>query len=217
MLEKSLPKNETLAGAAGFAGSSLAVPSLAKVVPSLKPPARPKRPCDAGACGVGVASSLFRSVFASLLSDALDSNEAVLNEDFSGCPKIELLCCAGVFAQEGSEDPVLEPTVTVEPKLGSVFRPPKPDFCCPCPSDAKPEPVCAELLLPKLEKELDPPAPPNLAKPDEPPAAAEKGLDLDSEDCAGAPHGDALFPIPPAAPKPEPLPAPTADGAPKAG
>lgn len=46
MLEKSLPKKEPLAGAAGFAGSSLAVPSLAKVVPSLKPPARPNKPWD---------------------------------------------------------------------------------------------------------------------------------------------------------------------------
>lgn len=86
-----------------------------------------------------------------------------------------------MLAQEGSEDPVPEPTVTVEPKLGSVFRPPKPDFCCPCPSAPNPEPACAELLLPKLEKEFDPPAVLNWAKPDEPPAAAENGLDFDSE------------------------------------
>jgi hypothetical protein len=133
VLAKSLPKKLPLVGAAGFAGSSFAVPSLENVVPSLNPPARPNKPCDAGACGVGVASSLFRSFvpLVSLISDDLDSKDEVLKEDLSCCPKIPLLCCAGVFPNEGSDDPVLEPTVTVEPKLGSLLRLANPDFCCP--------------------------------------------------------------------------------------
>ena len=60
-------------------------------------------------------------------------------------PKIELDCCAGVLPQEGNVDPLFEPTVTVDPKLGSAFRPgvaaavfdgaPNADFCCPRPAN----------------------------------------------------------------------------------
>jgi hypothetical protein len=60
----------------------------------------------------------------------LDPNEAVLKEDLFCCPNKELPCI---------EDPVPEPRVTVEPKLGSVFKPEKPDGCWPCPRDAKPD------------------------------------------------------------------------------
>ena len=163
---------------------------------------------------MGVASSLFRfcASAASLMSDSFDSKEAVLKEDLLACPNTELPVCAGVLAQDGNEDPVPEPTVTVEPKLGSVFKPPRPDFCWPCPSDPKPD--WAPLLLPKLEKPDPPPVCPNLANPEAPPADA-KGLALGSAAGVGAPQGDDLLPIPPVAPNPEP--APTAEAAPKAG
>jgi len=84
---------------------------------------------------VGVASSLLRSS-ASVMSDVRDSNDEVLNE-LLFCPNTDPPCCAGVPAHEGREDPVPEPTVTVEP-LGSVFRPGNADFGC-CPKEAKPD------------------------------------------------------------------------------
>lgn len=184
VLAKSLPKNEPFVGVADFAESSSAVPLDLNVVPSWKPPfCRPNTSWDAGVWGVGVASSLFRSCvpFAPLMSESFESNEAVLKEDLSGCPNNELLCCAGVLPQEGSDDPVPDPTVTVEPKLDSLLRLAKPDFCWPCPSDANPEPACAEPVLPKLEKDDVPPFCPNLANPEEPVAVVEKGLFLASE------------------------------------
>jgi hypothetical protein len=105
------------------------------------------------------------------------NDEVVAKEEFVVFwPKIEPDCCAEVLPQEGSVEPLFEPTVTVDPKLGSVFRPgvvdvvfeapPNADFCCPRP--AKPD--WPPLALPKLEKPE--PAPevgcPNLAKPEEP-------------------------------------------------
>jgi hypothetical protein len=141
MEEKSLPKKPPGAGAAGFAGSSLAVPSLVKVVPSLKPPARPLRP-EAG-WGVGVASSRLRDCVSAPLS--VEANEEVVLKDevVVFWPKTELDCCAGVLDQDGKVDPLPEFTVTVDPKLGSAFKPagaeavfgapPNADFCCPRP------------------------------------------------------------------------------------
>ena len=78
------------------------------------------------------------------------------------------------------------------------------------------------MLLPKLEKFEFPPVCPNLAKAFEPPAPPEKGLawvcGVDVA-CGAAAQGDALLPMPPTAPKPEPevLGAPIVDGEPKAG
>lgn len=79
-----------------------------------------------------MASSLFRlsASSASLISDSLDSNEDVLKEDLF-CPKSEPLCCAGVLAHDESVEPMPEPTVTVDPKLGSGLSPVNDGFCCP--------------------------------------------------------------------------------------
>ena len=50
-------------------------------------------------------------------------------------PKLEL-CCCGVLPHDGNVEPLFEPTVTVDPKLCSVFGgPPKADFCCPSPAN----------------------------------------------------------------------------------
>jgi hypothetical protein len=217
---KSLPKREPVDGVEGLGKSSFAVPSLWKVLPSLKPSARPKRPLAGcgGAWGVGVASSRLR-VSASLIPDVFDSNDDVLKEEGLLCPKPNpvLPCCAGVFAHEGREDPVTEPRVTVEP-LGSVFRPGNAGFDCCCPSDANP--VWPLLVLPKLEKPEPPPPWPNFANPDALLLAAEKGFAGVCEVevvCEGVAHGEGLLPSPPTAPKPAPLAPPIIEGDPNAG
>lgn len=219
---KSPPKREPVERAAGFGKSSFALPSPLKPVLSLKPSPSPKRPLAGcgGACGVGVASSLLR-LSASAVSEDFDSNDNVLNE-FLDWPKIDPPC-AGVLAHEGSDDPVPEPRVTVEP-LGSVFKPGNAGFDC-CPSapnpDWPPKPDWPLLLLPKLVKPLFPPACPNFAKP-EPPDWAEKGLggaSVVGAGCEGAPHRDCLLPIPipPVAPNAGAFEPPIAEGAPNAG
>jgi hypothetical protein len=70
---------------------------------------------------VGVTSSRFR-LSALLVSVSLDSKEDVLKEVLLGAPNTDD-CCGGVFVQEGNDDPVPDPTVTVEPALGSVLKP----------------------------------------------------------------------------------------------
>lgn len=148
------------------------------------------------------------------MSDPLDSNEEVLKEDLLCAPNSDPLPWAGVFAHDGRVEPVVEATVTVDPKLGSVLRPPNPAFCWDCPRPPNPDPV--PLLLAKLEKPEPPPACPNFANPDDPPAPAANGLAWAWVGCEGAPQGEALLPNPPAAPNGE-APAPMAEAVPKEG
>lgn len=69
-----------------------------------------------------MSSSRFR-LSALLMSESLDPKEDALKEGLLGNPNAADCCCGGVFVQEENDDPVPDPTVTVEPALGSVLKP----------------------------------------------------------------------------------------------
>lgn len=95
---------------------------------------------------------------------SVEVNEALVpKEEFVVfAPKPKLGCWEDVLPKEPSVEPLFEPSVTVEPELGSAFKPgveavleapPNADFCCPnAPNPDWPVPGLA-----KLEKPAPPP------------------------------------------------------------